>query len=322
MKKILIIDADLVAYRHAAASEERSVIVKHLKSGKEKEFDNRTAFKSYLELKGIEFDAEQYEFKDVQTAKDISVALGTVKRLIAKLQEFTWCDNTELYLGSGQTFRHKLALPSPYKNNRSNQIRPVHLEDTRKYLIKHWSAESVSDIETDDIVTIRAYEELAKGNIPIIATVDKDSYQSQGVNILDWTKETWKLDLIPDVGELRKEKTSIKGTGLKFLAFQTLAGDNADTYCGYELSQVKYGPAKAMKALENAQTEQAVMQILFSEFKRLYPDEFSYTDCHGQDQKGSWESMLDIYWKCAYMKRSRNDPSDIFSFMNDRGIVL
>jgi len=321
-KKILIVDADLIAYRHAAAAEKRSVIVKHLKTQKEKEFDTRTAFKEFLKLKGWEFKEEDYSFTDVQTPQDISIALATIKRLIVKLQEFTWCDSTELYLGSGETFRHKLPLPSPYKNNRAKLIRPVHLEDSRKYLTKHWGAELVKQIETDDIVTIRAYEELEKGNIPIIATVDKDAYQSQGVSILDWTKEEWTLDLIPDVGELRKEKTSVKGDGLKFLAFQTLAGDNADTYCGYELSQLKYGPTKAVNALKDAKTEQEIVKILFSEFKRLYPVEFTYTDCHGQVQDADWKTILDLYWKCAYMKRSRNDSSNIEDFLKLRGINL
>lgn len=317
-KKILIVDADLIAYRHAAAAEKRTVIVKHLKSGKDKVFDNRTAFKEFLKLKAWEFKEEDYEFTDVQTPQEISVALATIKRLIIKLQEFTWCDSTELYLGGGETFRHKLPLPSPYKNNRAGLLKPIHLEESRKYLTKQWCAEVVKTIETDDIVTIRAYEELAKGNIPIIATVDKDAYQSQGVNILDWTKEEWQLDLIPDVGELRKEKAAVKGTGLKFLAFQTLAGDNADTYCGYELSQVAYGPTKAMKALQDAKTEQEVVTVLFNEFKRLYPSEFSYVDCHGQSHDANWQKMLELYWQCAYMKRSKNDDSNIYTFLNSK----
>jgi hypothetical protein len=319
-KKILIVDADLIAYRHAAAAEKRTVIVKHLKSGREKEFDNRTELKNLLKSKGFEYKAEDYSFEDVQTPKEFSLALATMKRSIEKLQEFTWCDSIELYLGSGETFRHKLPLPSPYKNNRSDSIKPIHLQDSRKYLTKQWGAKLVKEIETDDIVTIRAYEELEKGNIPIIATVDKDSYQSQGVSILDWTQEVWKLELIPDVGELRKQKTSIKGNGLKFLAFQALAGDAADTYCGYELSCVKYGPAKAMKALEGAQTEQEVVDIMLNEFKLLYPDEFWYLDCHGKKNKANWSTMLDLYWRCAYMKRSKDDQSNILDFLNSRGL--
>jgi len=42
-KRLLIVDGDLVAYRHAAAAESRTIIAKHLDSGREKEFKTRTA---------------------------------------------------------------------------------------------------------------------------------------------------------------------------------------------------------------------------------------------------------------------------------------
>lgn len=321
-EKILIIDGDLIAYRYAAAAEERSVIVKHLKTGKEKEFKNRTEFKDLLKEKGMEYKPEAYQIVDVQKPEDVSFALGTIKRLITKLQDFSWCDRTEIYLGSGKTFRHSLPLPTPYKDNRDGLLKPVHLDAARDYMKSKYNAKIISDIEVDDMVTIRAYEELSQNNEPILVSVDKDSYQSQGVVLLNWMHEEWKLEKIPEVGTLYKDKAAIKGSGLKFLAFQTLAGDNADTYCGYQLSKLKYGPTKAMKALESAKTEQEVMQVLVNEYKRLYPDPVEYTDCHGQHHVADWYDLLKLYWQCAYMKRSRKDTGDIKEFCKQRGIEI
>lgn len=321
--RTLIIDGDLIAYRYAAAAETRHIVAKSIKTGNELEFKNRTELKKFVQDKGFEYKPEKYEITDIQTPVDISIALASVNNIMQRLQEAAWVDNVEVYLGSGKTFRHALPLPTPYKSNREDLIKPVHLQAVRNHLRKKYSAKIVDNgLEVDDVVTIRAYEYLNAGREAVLASVDKDSYQCQGITLLNWMKDDWKLELIPAVGSLWKENTSFKGDGLKFLAFQTLAGDTADTYCGYDLSQIKYGPTKALKALESAQTEQEVMQVLLSEFKRLYPVKFDYKDCHGVEHEADWQSMLRLYWQCAYMKRSWKDPSDIYDFMDERRIVL
>ena len=328
-ERVLIIDADLIAYRYAAANEKRTIIAKHLKSGREKIFNTRTELKALLKSKNMEFKPEDYEIEDIQTAASIRFALRNVKGIIQRLTDHTWADRVELYLGTGKTFRHALPLPTPYKDNRDDLIKPLQLADIRKYLQVKYKAQLIKDIETDDMITIRAYEELAKGNYPIIASADKDAQQSQGIEVLDFTQEVWKGDVIPDIGSLWKvvigkgPATDIKGDGLKFLAFQTLAGDKADKYKGYELSNVKYGPAKAMKALENANAEKEILEVLISEFKRLYPEPFDYTDCHGVEHtEVDWFDMLQMYWQLAYMKRSMDDDSSFIQFAAARGVYV
>ena len=328
-ERVLIVDADLIAYQYAAANEKRTIVAKHLKSGREKIFKTRTELKTLLKEKNMEFKPEDYEIEDVQTAASIRFALRNIKGVIQRLTEHTWADRVELYLGTGKVFRHALALPTPYKDNRDDLIKPLQLADVRRYLqVKH-RAQLVKGIETDDMITIRAYEELAKGNYPIIASADKDAQQSQGVEVLNFGQEEWQGKVIPDVGSLWKvvigkgPATDIKGDGLKFLAFQTLAGDKADTYFGYKLSNAKYGPAKAFKALEAAKTEQEVLQILIDEFKRLYPQPFEYTDCHGVLHSDvDWFDMLQMYWSCAYMKRSIDDESSFIQFAAERGVYV
>ena len=322
-ERVLIVDADLIAYQYAAANEKRSIVAKHLKSGREKIFKTRTELKTLLKEKNMEFKPEDYEIEDVQTAASIRFALRNVKGVIQRLTDHVWADKVELYLGTGKTFRHTLALPTPYKDNRDDLIKPLQLADVRKYLqVKH-RAELIKGIETDDMITIRAYEELAKGNNPIIASADKDAQQSQGVEVLNFGQEEWQGKVIPTVGSLWKEKTSYKGDGLKFLALQVLSGDSADTYKGYQLSNVAYGPAKAMKALEKASTEKEILEVLISEFKRLYPEPFDYTDCHGVDHtEVDWFDILQMYWTCAYMKRSIDDDSSFIQFAAERGVYV
>lgn len=321
-KRLLIVDGDLVAYRHAAAAESRTIIAKHLDSGREKEFKTRTELKKFLKDKGMEFKTEDYAITDLQHPLDISFALSTVDQAIAKLQEVTWCDDVEIYIGSGKTFRHALALPTPYKDNRTDNIRPVHLAAVRSHLRRKYKAKVVDNgLEVDDVVTIRAYECLQNAQEAVLASVDKDSYQCQGIALYNWLAADPKIELIPDVGHLRKDKDTVKGDGLMFLAFQVLAGDTADCYKGYELSKVKYGPTKAMNALKDCTTEQEILKAVISEFKRLYPEVFEYTDCHAvKHDEADWFDMLNLYWQCAYMKRSWDDPSSFMNYAMQRGV--
>ena len=321
-KRLLIVDGDLVAYRHAAAAESRTIIAKHLDSGREKEFKTRTELKKFLKDKGMEFKTEDYAITDLQHPLDISFALSTVDQAIAKLQEVTWCDDVEIYIGSGKTFRHALALPTPYKDNRADNIRPVHLAAVRSHLRRKYKAKVVDNgLEVDDVVTIRAYECLQNAQEAVLASVDKDSYQCQGIALYNWLAADPKIELIPDVGHLRKDKDTVKGDGLMFLAFQVLAGDAADCYKGYELSKVKYGPTKAMNALKDCTTEQEILKVVISEFKRLYPETFEYTDCHSvKHDEADWFDMLNLYWQCAYMKRSWDDPSSFMNYAMQRGV--
>lgn len=317
MKRVLIIDGDIAIFRNAAVIEKRSVLVKHLPSGRSKVFKNRTEFKELLKSQNREYVELDYLIEDQQEAQDPVVAFRLVKLLFDKLESRVFADEVEVYVGNdAPTFRESLPLPTPYKDNRET-VKPVHLRATKSYVKKHYGFDTFEGLETDDVVTIRCYEELAKGNLPILATIDKDSWQTQGVLLLDWVKnEQGDPVLIPDLGaELERPKPQkVTGYGLRFLAYQTLAGDPTDTYKPYHLSNVPYGPAKAVNAVNTAKTKAELFAVIESEFKRLYPAEFEYTDCHGVQQSATWEDMLSLYFKCAYMKRSWDDPSDYWKF--------
>lgn len=318
-KRIALFDTDILTYRCAAAGEERSITACHLKSGKEKSFKNRTEFKKYLKDKKYPYSPDDYIIYDVQTPNDPAMVMATIKRQVDKCLGELFVDDAEMYLGAGETFRHRLPLPDLYKGQRLDMIRPIHLEEARKFVKNKYGAEVVSQIETDDKVSIRAYEELEKGNIPIIISNDKDTYQANGVRVYDWTLDNPKEFLVPLIGEIEwvKYKSSggtYKGSGLKFLAYQMLAGDSADNYCGYTLSKVKYSAKKAVEALEGVKTPSDIQMVLEREFKLLYPSRFEYRDCHADDREADWEDMLKLYFKTAYMLRSNHDEGNIYEF--------
>lgn len=314
-KTILLVDGDLVAYVNAAAIEKRQVAVTHLPSGRCKTFNTRTEFKESLEAKNFVFKPEDYKYRDIQIPGSFSLVERNIRNLIGQLKEACWPDEVEVYLGDESLlFRHQIPLPTPYKDNRGSS-KPVHLKTAKEYLCSEYNAQWVNYIETDDKLTIRAYQELEKGNHPIIATLDKDAMQSQGVSVLNWNLPSKECVIhIDSLGEIHKQKAAVKGSGLKFLAYQTLAGDPTDTYKPYHLSEKTYGATRAYNAVANCKTEEEVIRTIIEEYKKLYPNKIQYTSWNGVEVIADWKLMLRFYWQCSYMMRSDNDTSNFWEF--------
>jgi hypothetical protein len=319
----LLTDADVLAYRMSAAVEKRSVIVTHKASGRQKEFDKLTDFKKFLKEQGREFVKDSYDIVNVQSPEDLANCLHIIRSVIKKLETFAFADKHEMYLSADLTFREKLDLPSKYKGNRVEMVRPIHLNDAKQYLIHKHKAVKAATMEADDVLSIRAYEEIRKGNRSIIASNDKDTLQAEGVWFYNWTEKNPKLFEVPLIGSLEKEGPTVKGFGLKFFAFQLLAGDTTDNYKPYELSGKRFGAGSAYSLIDPIWEQDEILQAVVDQYKLWYPEPFDYTTWEGKEIKSAtWENMIDLYFKCAYMKRSRNDLSDWKLFFETRGVNL
>lgn len=319
----LLIDGDIIAYRAAAASQTTSVLVKH-KSGLEKEFKNRTEFKKFLKAKGKEQYIDDYEFEDVQTPEPIEFCLHSIKATLRNLESLTFADKVEIYIGGSSNFRNSLPLPIKYKGNREDTIRPFHLQAARDYLMNVHDGIRAKHIEADDVLNIRGYEELSKGRIAIIGSNDKDTLQSEGLCMYDWTVENPEIIEIPTTGYLVKNKSIIKGCGLKFFAFQLLFGDTADNYHPTDvLPEIKYGQVAAYKDLDHLWEPSEILQKVIDKYKEWYPEKFDYLTWDGKLIKDAdWEHMLSMYFKLAYMKRKWTDDSNWKEFFSERGVKL
>lgn len=323
-KTILLIDADILCFRASAAAEQRTVIVKHLKTGQEKEFTNRTAFRDRLKEKYGDAWKEKeqgYAYEDVQTAESLGVVLNNIKARLHLFEKELRPDRIELYVGGENNFRDTLPLPSRYKGSREDSIRPVHLSEAKKYVKKTLKAKIASGYEADDLLSIRAYEELNKGNNPIICSCDKDTYQADGVRVYNWLDENPEIVLVDTLGELIDKGTKgIKGTGFKFLAFQIIFGDPVDGYKPFEIvPDLKYGAKSAYKDLVNLQSTKEVCDKVVEIYKTVYPGEVKYTAWDGTEVITDWKGMLDLYFKCAYMQRKHNDQTTWQEFFEERG---
>lgn len=317
MKKVLILDGDTVAYRCSAANEERSILVQHTPTGKEKVFKHRTEFKESMQERGKEI-TDDYVINDVQTPQPIEYALSTVKNHINRLKEQIEADEVIIYAGEQFNFRLDLPLPKKYKGNRANNIRPVHLKECKEYLRKHCGAKEAIGYEVDDACCIAAYDNLKAGNLPIMYFYEKDQMSFNGITLLVEDDSGFKQEVIPSLGYLTLgNNNTVKGAGIKFLAYQWVCYDKVDNYCAYDLSDVKYGPSKAYNMLKGLQSEKEVLEAVAKQFQKFYPKEFKYTDWKGEEHEADYKTMLDLYFKCARMKRSKDDPLDFRELMKE-----
>lgn len=320
----LLLDADVVCYRSAAAIEKRTVEVKHIKSGRVKVFDTRTQFKDFLKAKDFVYKAEDYEFTDIQTPEDVSHATYIVKNLIKNLNEKFKPEVLHVLIGGKNNFRDDLLLPKQYKGNRSSMLRPVYLQEVKQYLIGKHKAEVVDGCETDDALTYYGYEYLRNGYDTIIATVDKDALAYSGLKVYDFTKENAEAVLIPDLGELHiNDKGDVKGMGFLWYCFQMLTGDGTDHYRPFEVAGIKYGERAAYKALKDCKTQQEALQAVISEYRRVYSSEVNYTAWNGFKVVGAdYRNMLDLYHQCVRMKETKDDPLYFKQFAERYGVEL
>ncbi len=321
MKRILILDGDTIAYKCSAAGEERFVNVLHKPTGIQKVFKHRTAFKEHMLSRNKEI-TEDYEVQDGQSPEPLANVLKTVKNHIGRLVKEVKPDELVIYAGESGNFRLDLPLPygKRYKGQRSSLMRPVHLSAAKRYLQENYNAKAASGCEVDDACCIAAYDALRAGDRPIMFFCDKDQYQLDGVTLLYDEDMGFRYETVPKLGELRLEKSSVKGLGLKFLAHQWICSDPVDNYCAYDLSSVKFGPKSAYNVLNDCKNEQEVLSTVSNQFKKFYPEPFEYTDWTGETQQGDWLKMMQLYYFCAKMMRSSNDKLDCLELFEQYGV--
>ncbi len=137
------------------------------------------------------------------------------------------------YLTGSNNFRYAIAKTQPYKGNRKDAARPIHLPRLREYLHTAWDFRVVNGQEADDAIGIHATSLRDKS---VIVTIDKDLDMIPGYHYNPVKKESYYID----------DKEAIKN-----FYRQILTGDKVDNIEGLR----GIGPKKADKILAEAETE-------------------------------------------------------------------
>lgn len=325
-KKVLLCDADLLAFRCAAAAESRTVEVIHKPSGRSKIFTNRTAFKDSLKLRpNFIFLPGDYEYVDIQSEEDVSHPMRSIKVGIEAMIKDVGADAVRLYIGGENNFRVDLPLPTKYKVSREGGIRPVHLDACKQYVINKHNGILVHGHEADDEQIIDGYYFLNKGWEVYLATSDKDSFAYSGMYSYDFTQDKPEPHLIEDFGELYvRPNGDVKGWGFKWFCHQWLFGDPTDDYKPCELwtaeTGKKFGEKSSYKLLKDCTTKQECFDVVAEQYESWYPKPVVFTDWKGEVHEYSYWEMMQLYFKCARMKSTKDDKLVLEDFLDREGV--
>lgn len=302
-KRVACIDGDIVAFRCAAANESRSIKVTHKVTQQVTEHAHRTAFKEHI--KGL-FEVDEFEIEDVQRAEDIKFAFHAMKTTIEGLCKTCDADEYEVCLSGATNFRDDLPLPTKYKSNRTDNIRPLQLKECREYLIKHHEASVSQGQEADDDLAARAYAGLKQGVVNIVVTQDKDANGVEGW-LYNWAKMD-KPILIKGLGEIHlDDKKELRGIGRKWFYAQWVKGDSIDCFKPSELSGKKFGDVACFKLLGECKTDKECVEAVYKQYKAWYPEPVTYTAWDGTEHTKDVIEIMDMYAACSHMRRFEGD---------------
>ena len=330
---VAVIDADVIAYKAAAANEKRTIVATHVASGRKKEFKNRTEFKGFLD--GTKFGLEDFVLQDIQTPESLSFALHTVKCMTETICNGVGTRNYQLVLSGKENFRLSIPLPKQYKSGRDDNIRPIQLSEVRDYMLKFQGAVLAPEgVEADDDLASRkwkGYKDAQAGKkVKVVAcTIDKDDLGCMGWSY-NWDKMTTPL-YIDGLGELHMEGTKVKGTGRIWLYCQSVYGDPVDTYKPVDIAnqlatknntkKVMFGDKMAYNLLKDCKTDKQCWEAIYNQYLAWYPDVTYYTDWEGIEQAKDAVDIWQMYMDCAHMRRWQDDRIDVRKVLTNYGFI-
>lgn len=310
----VVIDGDIIAFQSSASIEKRWVVA-------EKDGHTITAnSKRDLENSG-EFgkvDLEGYTITKHKSVGELNDAKMVAHSKIKAIKKACEADKCIIVVQGEGNFRDSLPLPKKYKGNREGVERPEYLMAMKDWLVERHKALRSKDNEADDVLSIYAYKGWKEGKRIIQATFDKDANQCKGW-LYNWNKMDTPTFMDDTVGTLSREGV---GTGLKWLFYQVLVGDDSDNYKPSYLAGKKFGTVGAFDVLGECKTFKSVIQATTAMYKEWYPYPFNYTTWDGKEiVEATWKDMFQLYMDCAHMQRWENDRVDVRRLLEKAGVA-
>lgn len=332
----VIIDADTPVFRAAKFVQEDFITVTHIKSGKEKEFPNTTAFYGHWKKKEGGWLAERNKEREdqgkppfkvedftiepgcrlVDEIKDhVEEAVKTFDFFIGSIRGAQLAPTYKLLIGGKGNFRYDIAEELPYKGNRSEK--PLLFEEIKEAIISKYKnkVEIVDGKEVDDQCAVYGRENALNFRQTgewkyCLAFVDKDL----------------KMIYSPYINYDKLEEGITEPDQLecaKHYGKQLLCGDKAvDNIPGLpnlvnelrEKHQVRkgssLGDATAVKYLSSCETMTEVFQRVVDAYKAFYgTEEFMFTDYKDETYPCTWLDRLQETAILIYMNPMEN-PTD------------
>ncbi len=334
---VVAFDGDYINVSCAAAGESRAIRVTHISSGRSMEFKTRTEFwgrskkklggwleerNSEREAKGLElFCKEDFEVEDIQKPDPIENVLHSVKSMVDTELKAIGTDKFEMYISkTGEpSFRENIATLMPYKGQRQETIKPVHLNAVYEYMVEKFDAIVADGVETDDLVIMRAFGD----ENCVVAAIDKDTF-SQPVLSHNPNRPDDGIINGNCLGKLWIEgegtNKKFKGYGRLHLLFQMISGDKADNYKFNAASDVKWGDKSAFDALVDCKTDQEAWDAVLEVAKKVYPEPKLFKTVQGNTVMVDGWYVLNEMFNLARMKTHVNDFTTLQQWLDSLGV--
>lgn len=316
---LCIVDGDLIGFKAAAACETRFIIVTHKQSKRSKQFNNRTEFKEWLK-QNDRWSEDDFEIQDDRAVEPIANCLHTVKAMLKNIQAATGCSELKVVVQGEGNFRDNIPLPVKYKSGRQDMIRPHHLGEVKDYLLRKYKAEKANGCESDDILSMYAWEGYKRKKRYVQCTIDKDAKQCSGY-LYDWDKMS-EPKFIEGLGQVfLNSKNKLDGFGRKWLYYQATVGDPSDSYKPTQLCKATYGEKSFFKDFADLKTDKECWQKIHDLYLSWYPEEFMYTDWTGEGRVSNHIDMMQSYFDCAHMRRWKDDRIVVKDILDKMGVT-
>lgn len=356
---VIVLDLDQTCYVSAAGSEKRTIKATHIKSGKSKEFRNRTEFwgstkkvvggwlkdqNANMEMKAkaagksfTPWTREDFLVEDIQTPEPVENCLHLLKMKINAIFDHLEISSKQGVgvLGGENNFRLMLPAPERYKGNREDLLRPLLLQETRDYVKKKYNAKVINGVEADDYLSVlmytgwENYKKTGKFNF-LIASFDKDQKGTPGLlfdTMRDNGEKQWKHPtpmLIDDsMGEIWMEGNKVKGWGKKFFGYQMLCGDISDNIKPYQCFDIngRFGDTAAFNLIGHLGTEKEMWEAIVDQYKAWFPNGVEFTSWDGSLKKMSAGQWASVIFQMVYMKRHPNDKTTLATELKRVGVL-
>lgn len=250
---LLLVDGDILCYKAASVTDGKHYLIHYELDGSEATLIEKYAKDADILMATLADQgctnirrATEYEPEPLEHAlKILEDSIDTIKNSIVYFTDGIGPMN--FYLSRHGSFREKLF--EPYKNNREELRRPVHLEHCKNYLIEKHNAYCMpGEYEADDLMAMN------QTTNSVICSVDKDLLQVPGHHY-NWVKN--KYQIITET------------EGLINLYTQILTGDVTDGIPGL----MGIGPKKSEKLLQGITDEQQMYKVVLLKYMEVVPRE-------------------------------------------------
>lgn len=335
MKPTLVIDFDALLFKACCAVEKRSVKIINKITQEEFVRPNISSFWGRGKSIGAElleinksrttpYEKDDFIIADIQEVEDFDIACsivkGTIKKYCHHLNTTTWYG----YVGGQGNFRETEATLIPYKQNRSELIKPLYYDQMKDYLVNTLGVESVHNREVDDQISTDCYSAYrvwvkTKSNKDKIIGVVEDKDYRGNPGWFYYPERDFEEFLIEDFGSLVCDEGVILGQGRLWKYYQFF-GDKTDGFSANYHSKVKFGDKSAYKALKDCHTDKMCLESIIQTYKMLYPEPFEIVNFRGDLVEVNYFNMLQENILFAHLERWEGDRINLKTLLDNLGV--